>query len=113
MTTRTVTGLYDSYDAAAQTVRDLEAVRIPDSDNSIVAHRSDSSDVPGESAHGAATGAGTGASAGAQSGAALACSPVWGCSPSRAWVQWWPPVGWLRPRSGLWQAPQPAAPRAV
>jgi hypothetical protein len=32
MTTRTVTGLYDSYDAAAQTVRDLEAVRIPDSD---------------------------------------------------------------------------------
>jgi hypothetical protein len=68
MTTRTVTGLYDSYDAAAQTVRDLEAVRIPDSDISIVAHRSDSSDVPGESAHGAATGAGTGASAGAAIG---------------------------------------------
>jgi len=68
MTTRTVTGLYDSYDAAAQTVRDFEAAHIPDSDISIVAHRSDGSDVPSEAAHGAATGAGTGASAGAAIG---------------------------------------------
>jgi len=68
MTTRTVTGLYDSYDAAAQTVRDLEAANIPGSDISIVAHRSDENDVPGESAHGATTGAGTGASAGAAIG---------------------------------------------
>jgi len=56
MTTRTVTGLYDSYDAASRTVRDLEAANIPDSDISIVAH---------ESTGGAAVGAGTGASAGA------------------------------------------------
>ncbi len=68
MTTRTVTGLYDSYDAAAQTVRDLEAAHIPDSDISIVAHRPDASDVPDQSGHGAATGAGTGASAGAAIG---------------------------------------------
>ena len=30
MTTRTVTGLYDTYDAAAQAVSDLEAAHIPD-----------------------------------------------------------------------------------
>lgn len=68
MTTRTVTGLYDTYDAAAQTVRDLEAAHIPHDDISIVAHRSDTREVPGESAHGAATGAATGASAGAAVG---------------------------------------------
>ena len=65
MTTRTVTGLYDTYDAAAQTVRDLEAAQIPRNEISMVAHRADTREVPGESAHGAATGAGTGASAGA------------------------------------------------
>ena len=113
MTTRTVTGLYDTYDAAAQTVRDLEAANIPASDISIVAHRSDASDVPGDTAHGATTGAGTGASAGAAIGGGVGCLPVWGCSPSLALVQWWPRVGWLRPRSGPSQAPQRAAPRAV
>ena len=68
MTSRTVTGLYDSYDAAAQTVRDLEAARIPDTDISIVAHRSDYHDVTSETAPWGATGAGTGASAGAAIG---------------------------------------------
>jgi len=68
MTTRTVTGLYDTYDAAAQTVRDLEAAQIPHNEISMVAHRADTREVPGESAHGAATGAGTGASAGAALG---------------------------------------------
>ena len=68
MTTRTITGLYDTYDAAAQTVRDLEAAHIPHDEISIVAHRSDTPEVGGESAHGAATGAGTGASAGAALG---------------------------------------------
>jgi hypothetical protein len=56
MTTRTVAGLYDNYDAASRTVRDLEAANIADSDISIVAH---------ESAGGAVAGAETGASAGA------------------------------------------------
>jgi hypothetical protein len=68
MTTRTVTGMYDSYDEAAQTVRDLEAANIPASDISIMAHRSGTDDVNGGSAHGAVTGAGTGASAGAAIG---------------------------------------------
>ena len=65
MTTTTVTGLYDTYDAAAQTVRDLEAAHIPYADISLVAHRSDdtiASDVPPS---GAATGAEAGVSAGA------------------------------------------------
>jgi hypothetical protein len=52
MTTRTVTGLYDTYDAAAQTVRDLEAAQIPHGEISMVAHRADTREVPGESAHG-------------------------------------------------------------
>jgi hypothetical protein len=68
MTTRTVTGLYDSYDAAAQTVRDLEAAQVPDADISMVAHRSETHDAPGDAAHGAASGAGTGTSAGAAIG---------------------------------------------
>lgn len=68
MATITVTGLYDSYDAAAQSVRDLEAAHIPDRDISMVAHGSDDHDVPGDSTHGAATGAGTGATAGAAIG---------------------------------------------
>lgn len=68
MSTRTVTGLYDSYDAASLTVRDLEAAHIPVSDISMVAHRSDARDVSNDSAQGATTGAGTGASAGAAVG---------------------------------------------
>ena len=113
MTTRTITGLYDSYDAAAQTVRDLEAAHIPDTDISMVAHRSDAHDVPSDSAHGATAGAGTGASAGAAIGGGVVCLPVWGCSPSLALVRWWPPDGWLRLRSVLSQAPQRVAPRAA
>ena len=63
MTTQTVTGLYDSYDAATQTVRDLEAANIPHTDISIVAHRSLVTDESN-----AATGAEAGASAGAAIG---------------------------------------------
>ncbi|HTI80768.1 MAG TPA: hypothetical protein VL614_10010 [Acetobacteraceae bacterium] len=86
MTTKTVTGLYDSYDAAADTVRDLEAANIPDSDISLVAHRSDdhdasladdgrqadnasrTDDAPSDTSHRAAAGASTGASTGAALG---------------------------------------------
>jgi hypothetical protein len=67
MTTRTVTGLYDSYDEAAQTVRDLEAANIPHADISMVAHRT-RSHVPDDAAGGATVGAETGASAGAAIG---------------------------------------------
>ena len=68
MTTRNITGLYDSYDAAAHTVRDLEAVHIKSADISMVAHRSDTDNPPGDSVHGTATGAEAGASAGAAIG---------------------------------------------
>jgi hypothetical protein len=63
MTTKTVTGLYDSYEAATQTVRDLEAANIPHTDISIVAHRTLVTDESN-----AATGAEAGASAGAAIG---------------------------------------------
>ncbi|HEY6431466.1 MAG TPA: hypothetical protein VIZ17_05745 [Acetobacteraceae bacterium] len=65
MTKRTITGVYDSYDAATDTVRDLEAAHVPYSDISMVAHRSETQVAPGESAHGATVGAETGASTGA------------------------------------------------
>ena len=65
MTTTTVTGLYDTYDAAARTVRDLEAAHIPYADISMVAHRSDATVASGTPPSGAATGAEAGASAGA------------------------------------------------
>ena len=68
MATRTVTGLYDSYDVAAQTVRDLEAAHIPYADISLVAHRSDDYVVSDDSPSGAATGAEVGGSAGAAIG---------------------------------------------
>jgi hypothetical protein len=63
MTTRTVTGLYDTYEAAIQTVRDLEAANIPHSDISLVAHRSYVTEES-NAAGGAETGAGTGAAIG-------------------------------------------------
>ena len=63
MTTRTVTGLYDTYEAATQTVRDLEAANIPHADISLVAHRSYVSEES-NAATGAETGAGTGAAIG-------------------------------------------------
>jgi len=68
MTITTVTGLYDSYEAAAQTVRDLEAAYIPYADISMVAHRSDTYVASAIPPSGAATGAEAGASAGAALG---------------------------------------------
>jgi hypothetical protein len=68
MTTTTVTGLYDSYDAATQTVRDLEAARIPHVDISMIAHRPNADLATNDSPSGAATGAEVGASTGAAIG---------------------------------------------
>jgi hypothetical protein len=65
--TTTVTGLYDNYDAAAQTVRVLEAANIPDADISLVAHRPEDHAASSGGTNSAA-GAGTGASAGAAIG---------------------------------------------
>src|ERR1700722_6043662 len=63
MTTQTVTGLYDTYEAAIQTVRDLEAANIPHTDISLVAHRSYATDES-NAATGAEAGSGTGAAIG-------------------------------------------------
>jgi len=66
MTTRTVTGLFDSYDEAKRTVRDIESTGIPHSDISIVANNSDSRyTLAGESGPSKAT---KGAEAGATFG---------------------------------------------
>ena len=64
MTITTVTGLYDTYDAAVRTVRDLEAAFIPHADISIVAYRNSTG---GETSN-AATGAEAGGSIGALAG---------------------------------------------
>jgi hypothetical protein len=64
MTTRTIIGLYDSYEAASRTVRDLEAAHIRDADISLVAHRSENYVVTDDATSGAVIGAETGASAG-------------------------------------------------
>ena len=74
MAMRTITSLYDTYDDAVGTVRDLEAAGIPASDIGIVANRYASPAVaaveePRHAASGAATGATVGAAVGA--GAAL------------------------------------------
>jgi hypothetical protein len=70
MTTRTIIGLYDTYEAASRTVRDLEAAHIPGADISLVAHRSENYVATDESTSGAAVGAETGAAGGAAIGGA-------------------------------------------
>jgi hypothetical protein len=64
--TRTVTGLFDTYDAATEAVRDLEAAGIPHSDISIVANNAENRWSPP-----AGTSSGSGAATGASVGAAL------------------------------------------
>jgi hypothetical protein len=59
MTTKTVTGLYDRYDDAVQTVHDIEAAGVPHGDISMVANNADN-----RYASKAASGAGTGAAVG-------------------------------------------------
>jgi hypothetical protein len=67
--TQTITGLFDTYGAATQAVKDLEAAGIPHSDISIVANNADKSWSPTTArADDAASGAGTGASVGAALG---------------------------------------------
>ena len=65
MTTRTFTSLYDTYDDAAQTVRDLEAANVPPDSISIMANNADNRYAPTDAPKTeAATGAGAGASIG-------------------------------------------------
>lgn len=64
MTIVTIGGLYDTYDAAAQTVRELEALPVPSGDISLVAHRNGHDGVANETWNEAEAGAEIGASAG-------------------------------------------------
>jgi hypothetical protein len=68
--TRTVTGLFDSYDAATQAVGDLEGAGIPHRDISIVANNAEDrwSSPTGRTAEKPGSGAATGASMGAALG---------------------------------------------
>lgn len=70
MTTRTIIGLYDTYEAASRTVRDLEAAHIPGADISMIAHGFENYVVTDEPASGAAIGAETGAAGGGAIGGA-------------------------------------------
>ncbi len=67
MTTTTLTGLYDTYDAATRTVRALEALSVPSADISLVAYPADGT---GESVP-ATNDAGPGAEIGASTGVVL------------------------------------------
>jgi hypothetical protein len=72
MTTRTITGLYDTYPDAVQSVRDLEAIGVPRDDLSIVVNNIDDQYVATEKSNAgpdAAAGAGVGAVLGGGIGA--------------------------------------------
>src|ERR1019366_3825752 len=96
MATRTIARLYDVYEDAAQTVRDLEASGIPDGDISVVANNADNRHravvrEPGnESVPGAEIGGGLGAIAGGGAGvlAGLGMLAIPGVGPVVA-------AGWL------------------
>jgi hypothetical protein len=67
MPNRTVTGLYDSYEDAAQAVRDLEAAGVSHRDISLIVNNVDSRYAPSDrvtASEAVKTGAGTGASIG-------------------------------------------------
>jgi hypothetical protein len=63
MTSTTLTGLYDTYDDAVQTVRDIEAAGVPHSNISMVANNADDRYEPVRKTN-AAPDAGTGAAVG-------------------------------------------------
>jgi hypothetical protein len=65
MATRTITSLYDNYEDAAQTVRELEAANVPPVNISMMASNADNRYAPTDPANTeSASGAGTGATIG-------------------------------------------------
>jgi hypothetical protein len=110
MTIRTVTGLYDTYDAAAQTVCDLEAAQIPHDEISMVAHRSDTREYPVSLSTGLRRAPELARRLVPHLVEAPVCLPGLGCSPFPASGRWWPRVGWLPQRSAPWQVRQRVAP---
>jgi hypothetical protein len=93
MTTQTITGLYDTYADAAQSVRDIEATGVPRDDLSVVANNIDDRYVAEEKSNAgpdAAVGAGVGAVLGGGAGvlAGLGLLAIPGVGPVVA-------AGWL------------------
>jgi hypothetical protein len=93
MTTRTITGLYDTYDDAAQTVRDLAAAGVPDADVSLVANNVDDryalkeeSDATPDFETGATIGMVAGGGAGLLAGLGLLAIPGVGPVVAAGWL---------------------------
>jgi hypothetical protein len=93
MTSKTITGLYDIYDDAVQSVREIEAAGVPHSDISMVANNADDRYEPvgkTKSASGVGTGAAVGSVVGGGAGllAGLGLLAIPGVGPVVA-------AGWL------------------
>jgi heat induced stress protein YflT len=93
MTTKTITGLYDTYDDAAQTVRDLAAAGIPDADVSLVANNVDdqhaieeASNAAPDAGRGAVVGSVLGGGAGLLAGLGLLAIPGVGPVVAGGWL---------------------------
>jgi hypothetical protein len=93
MTTTTLTGLYDTYDDAAQTVRDLAAAGIPDADVSLVANNvenqyaiEEKSNAAPDAEAGAVVGSVLGGGAGLLAGLGLLAIPGVGPVVAAGWL---------------------------
>jgi len=93
MTTQTITGLYDTYDDAAQTVRDLAAAGVPDSDISVVANNvenrhatEEASNAAPDAETGAVVGSVLGGGAGLLAGLGLLAIPGVGPVVAAGWL---------------------------
>jgi hypothetical protein len=93
MTTRTITGLYDNYAEAAQTVREIEAIGVSRDDVSVVANNIDNqhvtvqdSNVGSDAAIGTGLGAALGGGAGLVAGLGLLAIPGVGPVVAAGWM---------------------------
>lgn len=93
MTTRTITGLYGTYDDAAKTVREIEAIGVPHDDLSVVANnvdnrygRTEESNAGPDAATGAVVGSVVGGSAGLLAGLGLLAIPGVGPVVAAGWL---------------------------
>ena len=92
MTTKTITGLFDTYGDAAKTVREIEAIGVPHDDLSVVANNVDGygpteeSNAAPDAAKGAAVGSVVGGSAGLLAGLGMLAIPGVGPVVAAGWL---------------------------
>src|SRR5580658_8259466 len=93
MIAKTVTGLYDTYDDAAETVRDIEAAGVPQSDISVVANNvddryppTDKTNAAADAGIGAGVGSVVGGGAGLLAGIGLLAIPGVGPVVAAGWL---------------------------